>query len=433
MAGKQEDKVQRALGTELELPEECVVDLQADFTFDELKASLEKAKGALLRHGVLRVKNILKPEHVAEFTRLFRIYYEETSVRILDDAWKPAQEEGESDLEYQDRVRTYLGYRFDDPSTHKNSQLHALHGIIKNCGIGVSEAMCYLRTLDQVCWLFSIIHGTDQLFCSNDGVCFFHSDPTLSTEVPVESSASWLHQDLCPQLGKRGAFGEFYGLQCQFTMTEGHHLRAVPGSHLMDMTELGTTNKHWFKPYGKGVPPPAVFDKPASCVVKGGAGDAILWFSNTVHSGTKLDRDRLTAYVCMHKKKNFWDSNKGRYATADLKRIQKVYDEGRTTSHNGNLNGVKNQTYGDPLLDIAFLRPREHGWKIFLQTADQKQRTRLEAFQFKNRTGLLGGYSSEPLVNILSLQEGKRRLQAEKKRAPSSELNGQQVLKAQRA
>jgi hypothetical protein len=135
----------------------------------------------------------------------------------------------------------------------------------------------------------------------------------------------------------------------------------------------------------------------------------------------------------MHKKEYLWFSKNGRYATGDMNRVKKIYDEGRTTDHWGrNLNGVKNQTYGDPLLDISFLRPREHGWKIFLRTADQKQQARLEAFQFKNSTGLLGGFSSEPLINILSLKEGKHRLLAEKKRTPSGELNGQKAPKAQR-
>lgn len=439
---EEDPRFKRALGTEKTLPPECVVELPPDFTFQDVLEAVQKGKAALLEHGVLQIKKILRPEYVAEFHRLFQNYYEETSRRTPDGGWEPPKMEGESEADYQRRLVDYLGYRFDEPSTHTKSALVALHRILKQDGIGVSEPMCYLRTLDPVVWLFSAIHGTDDLFTSHDGVSYYHFDRENFKTPPLEPSTSWLHQDLNPELGAMGSEGKFFGLQCQFTMPRhnapGYHLRAVLGSHLKDYRHLGEVKGHWFKPVDSDGNPPEGFTKPGSVVVKteGEEGDAILWFSNTIHSGSQLptdaNRTRLTAYVCMHPKKHIWDQKNGRYFTLDRKRFDQIYEEAATTDHWGRKkNARKTQHRGNPLMDNTFLMPREHGWKIFLRTATPEQKRRLDIFRFKSGEGLMGGYKGEPVVKILSLQEGKALVQAEKKRS-APELNPESPSKVQR-
>ena len=425
-----ETKKERAqrLGTKKTLPEECRVRLEGGWTFQELEKELRQAADSFQKHGVLVLENFLNTAQVEIFTKIFREWYEDTAVRKPDflTTYFPMKET-EDILDYEERVKAYAGYKFDDPSTHKHSQLTALHGIIKNYGIGQSECMWYLRTLPSVIWLFTILHGTDELFTSFDGVCFQNhtGKEENGKRNPLETGkpkGGWIHQDLDPKLGRLGQFGHHFGIQCQFTMTTGHHLRAVTGVHNSDFTNYAEkeTNgsTHWFKPTVTegSTERPKYFRNKDSVVVEAPAGSAILWFSSTPHAGTNLDLERLTAYVCMRPKAHLRKdpSRKGLrakkdYYSGDVKRIKEAIENDRTTNHWGTrLNSVLPQHYGIPLKNAENLITRLPGSTIWKQKyANSDTLSAFEILTLESEKGLTGGYEKDPVIHTHSLREGK--------------------------
>lgn len=386
------------------------IDESIETRVENLKAQLEEAVPFLLENGYVVLKGVLLKEEVDTWIRLFKQFYEESSIKKDDHPLLPKKNEGESEEDYQKRIKPFKQYLFDDPATHRN-KLVALHGILKNYMCGQAECQWYLRTLPIVCWLFSMIHGTDQLFTSFDGMCYYR-DTTLRPE-----RGSWLHDDLHPKHAKLGhKLKTWFGLQAQFCMTDGHHLRVVPGSHLVDRSEgVSGPIKHWFKPMNPDKTRPKGFRNEDSIVLEANAGDAILWFSNTTHAGTKLDIERMTAYVCMHPKSHL--------TPADIKRMEKIFRENRSTDHWGRgMNGKNPQTYGDPKNDATLLVQRQSGGKLFMQSATEEQKRRVRIFALRSKEGLVGGYSADPLVKITSLDEGKKLLAGKKRTATQSTL-----------
>lgn len=350
----------------------------------------------LLKDGFIHLKGVLTPSEVEKFRELFLRFYEETSAKKL-----------EHPLRKEEATETH-GFKYDDKETYVDSNLLvALHGILKNYQIGHAECMWYLRTHPVVIYLFVLLHGTDKLFTSLDGACFIPNrqwiaDKRKSGRLPTENK-SWLHKDLDPRFNESG---KVYGVQAQFCMTNGGHLRVVPGSHLIDNSASvsGPVN-HWFKPSAET--PGFEFDK--STVIEAEKGDCILWFSNTTHSGSITSNERMTAYVCMHPKSHL--------TPADTKRFQeKIFSESRSTDHWGRrMNGVNPQTYGLAQYDATLLEPRESGTEIFLETATPFQKHCMEIFKLKSTEGLLNGVKFEPLINVSSLEEGRKYLAAQKK------------------
>lgn len=425
--GETEDERYQRLGTKKVLPEECRIHLKDNWEFEDLEKALLQIKNAFLKHGVIVLENFLTEAQVARFTEIFHSWYEDTSVRDPEFvAQHFPRAEGESFSDYVKRIRPYFGYEFGDSSTHKESRLTALHGILKNYGIGQAECMWWLRTQPQVLWLFMLLHGTDELFTSFDGLCFQNHKGHFGNRNPLETpkpKEGWIHQDLDPQLGRLAAFGHYFGIQVQFTFTDGHHLRAVPGAYAKDLTgcATGTTNgsTHWFKPMveGSAKERPKYFRNKDSVVVDAPAGSAILWFSSTPHAGTNLDDERLTAYVCMFPKTHLLkDASKKRKGVAKssfpagvTKRVEKALRECRTTNHWGNkLNSENPQHYGDPLLDAGNLLPRLPGNQIWLRDyATEQERKTYEILTLQSSEGLLGGFEAEPIIPTHSLNEGK--------------------------
>lgn len=352
----------------------------------------------LKKYGYVLIPDALTEEEIETYTDLFDQWYAKKTTK------KP------SHPNYVEDDPSTHGFNKEDPKSYRDSNyLIALHGIIKNYGVGWTECQHYIRTRPVVLYLFALIHGTGQLYSSLDGLCYFPDRAKTaanrkSGKPPGENSDGWLHADLDPRFNRNcGA------LQIQVVGTDGEHLRLIPKSNKKDhsgLVGLDAHESHFYKPKK-----PTVGFLPAeSVVVKAKKGGIIIWFSNTAHSGTCMGQGRLTTYVCMHPK---------RFLTpADLKRFQeKIVPGQRTTNHWGTgMNAPNAQTYGDPARDPAFLESAGDGYADFKETATTTEAESAEIIYCESEGSVLGLGTAAPLFpEIISLSEGRKELAVKRK------------------
>lgn len=352
-------------------------------------------KEEFLSEGFLRLEEVLSTEEVDHFTSLFAVWYEKNTRKLPQHPlFDPANPSGN-------------GFLFEDPNSYLDTNyLTALHGIIKNYGVGWAACQWYLRTRPVVVYLFALIYGTDLLYSSFDGICFI-PDRNLTAAnrpsgKPPGENKSWLHKDQDPRIRSICA------VQAQFVMTDGEHLRVVPKSHLLDHSHLvdpNATVKHWFKPATE-IPG---FQLSESLVVKANAGDAILWFSHTTHSGSIRSDTRLVSYVAMRPQSHL--------TLADRARVPKIIQGRRTTDHWGTgMNGLVPQTYGDLAKDATLLDTYIDEDDIPLGIGTQR-RISILLLQTEEEGLLLNGSvtTGKALLEIRSLQDCRKELLARRK------------------
>lgn len=367
-----------------------------------IKEQFSSKKEEMLEKGAIVLSDILTPAECAAAKQLFLIFYEETSIKSLDHPLRKGEE-------------THR-FQYDEPSTYLDcNYLVALHGILKNYEVGWSEFMWALRTHPCVIYVFALIHGTDELVASLDGACFIPNRDLTAANRPSGKKPSelksWLHNDVDPR------FKGLFGIQAQVVLTPGKHLRYVPGSHKKDYSHLVATDAktgrppsvaHWFKP-PQGTPGFRLED---SALAEAQTGDMILWFSNTTHSGSMQQEERLVAYVCYHPRSHL--------TPADIKRYkEKIVPERRTTNHWGRGMNAKNpQTYGDPKNDAALLVPRADAYTLWASRAGPAKVTRSQIMTCQSEGHLLADYpldlgtDSALFPGMLSLERGKAQLKA---------------------
>jgi len=231
-------------------------------------------------------------------------------------------------------LRLCPSLRRDDLQTWKANLPYTMgaKGLMQWYRVGHQQFVWDIRQNPEVYRVFQTLWKENDLLVSYDGICF-QAPPELTGKYSEKYSEPWWHMDQGKK--KRGFHCVQAFVNLEETTEEDGCFICLPGSHkfhqeFMDIFGAEYGNNDWVKLeekhrawyLAKGLRPVRV-----PCP-KGGM---VLWDSRTVHCnasalrGRKTLRPRIVIYVCMTPRRLI--------KTADLKKKQKYFHEGRMTSH----------------------------------------------------------------------------------------------------
>jgi len=256
-----------------------------------------------------------------------------------------------------------VSQKFSTPINRKDKrtwrymkELFPLHSmLLKQFGIGQTQMSWDLRQNPKVSQPFATLWSTrpEDLLCSFDGASFLM--PPEVTNVGWSTGNYWWHTD---QSYLRNEFECVQSWVSAYDTNAGDATLAVmEGSHKLHgafAKKFGIVDKSdWFKLQDEHV----AWYKKQGCLpvhITCPAGSMVFWDSRTIHCGTNAQRGRsrptlrCVAYICMTPRK--------RATEAELKKRQKAFEDGRTTSHWPSplkMNPTTPRTYGTPLQTIT--------------------------------------------------------------------------------
>jgi len=253
----------------------------------------------------------------------------------------------------------------DSKTFDKWSSFFPSHSMLmQGFGVGSWEWLWQIRQKERVAEIFATIWDVqkEDLLSSFDAVSL-HLPPEDTSKGKGWLKSPWPHTDQAPI---HEGLVCVQGLVNLFDVNEGDATLALyPSSHkhhkqLFEKFPSKSPRDDWQKLTDEQI---AWLEQDKGCemvCLQGQAGSVFLWDSRTFHQGAepsksrKVKNTRLCAYVCYTPRK--WASQR------NLLRKQKLFKEGRTTSHwphRPRAFGKKPRTYGNPLPPFQEVPPMD--------------------------------------------------------------------------
>ena len=277
-------------------------------------------------------------------------------------------------------------FKRDDPTSWTTENMpHAMHGIIKQYGVGHTAWCWNVRNRNRVQAFFRNLYNSEVNNWINDSSSTHTMQNSLVTSFDgacivapnkQHSGRAWFHLDQSPKNGtSRQCVQGFVTINDMNAEDNTLHVLKQSHKHFKefakefhpetgswpskDWIKLTSTQKEWFNSRGcKEVR----IDAPA--------GSLVLWDSRVVHCTAPAKQKnnpkwRMVVYVCM--------MPRSRCTEKVILKRKRAYKDQRTTNHwpiRPSLNGLKFQTYGESLNKWA-LDPRAD--KLLSLEISQKQ------------------------------------------------------------